>query len=50
MTEENLEEQKNKETDIQEEMTALDIDDYDEDDLHDDFDANDDAIDNLMDA
>ena len=34
------EEIKNKETELQEEMTALDIDDYDEDDLYEDYDTN----------
>jgi len=42
------EEIKNKDTDIQEELNALDIDDYDDDDLHEDFDTNEDVVENLM--
>ena len=36
--------------DMNEEMTALDVDEYDEDDLYEDQDPNDDIVDNLLGA
>jgi hypothetical protein len=36
--------------DMNEEMTALDVDEYDEDDLYEDMDPNDDIVDNLLGA
>jgi len=39
---------KDKESELQEEMTSLDIDDYDEDDVFDDHDVNEDVVENLM--
>ena len=39
---------KDKESELQEEMTSLDIDDYDEDDVFDDNDVNEDVVENLM--
>ena len=42
------EEIKDKESELQEEMTSLDIDDYEEDDVFDDNDVNEDVVENLM--
>ena len=39
---------KEKEYDMNEEQNALDVDEYDENDLYEDNDANDDVVDNLI--
>ena len=45
----NKEENEEKMYNMNEEATALDIDEYDEDDLYQDFEANEDVVENLMD-
>ena len=41
-------ENKEKEYNLNEEMTALDVDDYDENDLHEDFEPSDDAVEDMI--